>query len=301
MRDKHLTRAAIQDHRWPFVAAISACLLIATGWMALSAAALTALVGMVVCLFVTLIHAHDRHRWPSADRTSLLESWWELAGDRAVSNRSRQLTDSLLRISRNRDPLFRELALEHLDELVRRGEVIAGGTFIFEGTETWRIIYERLLRSPGLHLYRSVAWVKNANYWQDEPGRKSMAINFELHAGEQLNIERIAIIADELWPAGEVWPDEILRQWLHAQHVRGIWIRFVRQSALMQEPDLMADIGIYGSRALGTQELDDNCRTVRFTMTFDFASVVAAEERWKRLAVYAESFAGYLDRYDIPS
>ena len=48
-----------------------------------------------------------------------------------------------------------------------------------------------------------MAWVKNANYWQDEPGRKSMAVNFELNDAEQLNIERIAIIADELWPVDD--------------------------------------------------------------------------------------------------
>jgi len=184
--------------------------------------------------------------------------------------------------------------------LSRKAATIAEGTFVFEGTETWRIVYERLLRSPGLHLYRSVAWVKNANYWQDEPGRKSMAVNFDLHAAERLNIERIAIIADELWPAGEVWPTELLRQWLNEQHIRGIWVKFVRHSALEQEPDLIADIGIYGSRALGVQELDEQCRTVRFTLTFDFASVATAEDRWKRLAVYAESFAGYLDRYEMP-
>src|SRR5690606_444620 len=107
-----------------------------------------------------------------------------------------------------------------------------------------------------------VAWVKTADYWQDEPGRKSMAVNFELHSGERLNIERIAIIADDLWPAGEVWPAERLRQWLHEQHVRGIWLKFVRQSALALEPDLIADIGIYGSRAVGVQTLDEQCRTV---------------------------------------
>ena len=92
-----------------------------------------------------------------------------------------------------------------------------------------------------------------------------------MHEAERLNIERIAIIADELWPNGEVWPTELLRQWLHEQHARGIWIKFVRQSALAHEPDLIADIGIYGSRALGIQELDEQCRTVRFTLTFDFA------------------------------
>lgn len=56
-------------------------------------------------------------------------------------------------------------------------------------------------------------------------------------------------------------------------------------------------IGIYGSRAVGTQELDAQGRTVRFSLTFDFGQVQRAEERWQRLSVYAESFANYAERY----
>jgi hypothetical protein len=282
-----------------FLATYLTCLTIFVGWLLLPPAALTALVGIVVSILIGYLAAHSRRFW-SSEQSPVLETSLELASDRDLFDRFRLLSTSLLTIGRQRDPIFREIALEHLDELVRRAASIASGTFVFEGTETWRILYERLLRSPGLHLYRSVAWVKNANYWQDEPGRKSMALNFELHEAERLNIERIAIISDDLWPEGEVWPTELLRQWLHEQHTHGIWIKFVRQSALANEADLIADIGIYGSRALGIQELDEHCRTVRFTLTFDFASVAGAEERWKRLAVYAESFAGYLDRYELP-
>jgi hypothetical protein len=282
-----------------FLATYLTCLTILIGWLFLPATALTALVGIAVSILVGFVAVQSRRFW-SAEQSPVLETSLELAGDRDVFDRFRLLSLSLLLISRRRDPIFLEIALEHLDELVRRTATIAEGTFVFEGTETWRIVYERLLRSPGLHLYRSVAWVKNANYWQDEPGRKSMAVNFELHEGERLNIERIAIIADELWPEGDVWPAELLRQWLHEQHVSGIWVKFVRQSALAKEPDLIADIGIYGSRAFGIQELDEQCRTIRFTLTFDFSNVAAAEDRWKRLAVYAESFAGYLDRYEMP-
>lgn len=256
-------------------------------------------VGLLVCLLLWL----TVEKQPCDEamlNSSLLEAPFRLAHDTTVFERYRRVTDSLLTVSRHSDPIYREIAVEQLDESIRQLAKIAAGIFVFEGTETWRIVYERLLRSPGLHLYRSVAWVKNANYWQDEPGRKSMAVNFELHDAEQLNIERIAIIADELWPVGDAWPVESLRQWLHEQHHCGIWIKFVRQSVLAKESDLIADIGIYGSRALGIQELDEQCQTVRFTLMFDFGNVAAAEERWKRLAVYAESFSGYLDRYEMP-
>jgi hypothetical protein len=273
--------------------------LVLLGWLVLPTSGGVAIVGLLVCVLLGL--TVSRHHPMSDDSgLSLLETPFQLSRDADVSQRYQAVTESLLEVSRNADSIYREIALEHLDDLARRASAIAVGTFVFEGTETWRIVYERLLRSPGLHLLRSVAWVKNANYWQDKPGRKGMTINFELNDAEQLNIERIAIIADDLWPVDDVWPVESLRQWLHEQHARGIWLKFVRQSALGNEPDLIADIGIYGSRAVGTQELDEHCRTIRFTLTFDFPQVSAAEERWKRLAVYAESWWGYLDRYETP-
>jgi hypothetical protein len=286
----------------PFPLAVFAVGVLVTmlSWMFLTVPGQVVVSGILLSVILGLAVANHRLTALKRQEPSLLETPFLLAHDAEVFERYRAVTESLFKVSQNADVIYREIALEHLDELARRAATIAEGTFVFEGTETWRIVYERLLRSPGLHLYRSVAWVKNANYWQDEPGRKSMAVNFELHEGELLNIERIAIIADELWPVGDVWPAELLRQWLHEQHTSGIWVKFVRQSVLAQEPSLIADIGIYGSRALGIQQLDEQCRTVRFTLTFDFASVANAEERWKRLAVYAESFAGYLDRYEMP-
>ena len=284
---------------YPLGVGMAGCVVVVLGWLCLPTSGVVAIVGVLVSLLLGLAVAVSL-RATTISGTPQLETPFLLAQDTEMFQRYQAVSESLVKASRNPDPIYRDIALEQIDELSRKVASIAEGTFVFEGTETWRIVYERLLRSPGLHQYRSVAWVKNANYWQDEPGRKSMAVNFELHEGELLNIERIAIIADELWPAGEVWPTELLRQWLHEQHVRGIWVKFVRQSALAHEPDLIADIGIYGSRAIGVQELDEHCRTVRFTLTFDFASVATQEERWKRLAVYAESFAGYLDRYEMP-
>ena len=109
--------------------------------------------------------------------------------------------------------------------------------------------YERLLRSRGLHLYRSVAVIRSAHYWQDEPGRQSMAVNFAAHKERFLNIERIAIVADSLWPATERFPIEPLHSWLAEQHTHGLSVRLVRLSELEREPDLVLDLGIYGTRA----------------------------------------------------
>jgi hypothetical protein len=294
-------RSTIHDTPWlPLATAGTAAMLVLIGWLAVPTEGLVAIVGLLVCVLLGLMTAQWRRHRSATDQPSLLETPFQLAHDRPLFDRYQQLAETLLMTSRNNDPIYRDIALEHLDELIDQARGIARGTFVFEGTETWRIVYERLLRSSGLHLYRSVAWIKNANYWQDEPGRKSMAVNFELHEAERLNIERIAIIADELWPAGEVWPAASVLHWLFEQHRRGIWVKFVLQSVLAKEPELLADIGIYGSRAVGIQQLDEQCRTVRFTLAFDFDQVTAAEERWNRLSIYAESLADYLDRYELP-
>jgi hypothetical protein len=183
------------------------------------------LIGIAMAILLTTVAVG---RWAP----SFLETPFLLAHDAEVFQRYRGFSESLLKLSRGTDPICRSIALEQLDDLLRTVQAIADGTFVFEGTETWRIVYERLLRSPGLHKYLSVAWVKNEDYWQDEPGRKSMAVNFELHESDRLNVERIAIVGDELWPAAEPWPAEPTRRWLHEQHVRGIGIKFVRESVL---------------------------------------------------------------------
>ena len=277
----------------PIVAVILTTML----WFWLDAEVFALLQGLLLVLVMTGRTARSIHKTP--EDLSLLELPFALARDVDTFARYKSMSQSLARLSRALDPIYRELALESLDDTNRRIHTLADGLLIFEGTETWRIVYERLLRSPGLYLYRSVAWIQSAAYWQDEPGRKSMAVNFELQSSGDVTIERIAIIADELWPQGDVWPAETLRQWIQEQHTRGIKISFVRASAIVAEPELLADIGIYGSRAVGTQELDEQARTIRFRLLFDFNSVAAAEDRWNRLAVYSESFASYLDRYEI--
>lgn len=274
------------------------CSALLAGWLMLPLDGLLIVVGVLVCFLIGLVLLPTQHTTTRIELPGELDLPYQLACDAAIFARYRRATELLLKVSRHPDPIFRIIALEQLDELVRRLTSIAAGSLVFEETETWRIVYERLLRSPGLYLYRSVAWVRTADYWQDEPARKSMTVNYELQNSNQLNIERIAIIADELWPSTQLWPVEPLRQWLHEQYANGIAIEFVRESTLQQEPDLKADIGIYGSRALGTQELDDHSRTTRFVLTFDFTKVTEAEARWNRLMIYAESYGEYLDRYN---
>jgi hypothetical protein len=84
-----------------------------------------------------------------------------------------------------------------------------------------------------------------------------------------VRIERILILNDFFWPAAARQPTADVCRWIDEQYDRGTSIGLVRESDLDTETDLLCDIGIYGSRATGTLELDSQCRTTRFT--FDFS------------------------------
>ena len=232
---------------------------------------------------------------------SLLETPLRLARDTEVFERYREISRSLLSISWQNDPIYREVGLERLAEIATELNSVAHGEVSFEGTETWRIVYEKLLRSPGLFQYRSVSRMNTDSYWQDEPGRRSLKVNIELHQKEQISVERIVIVKDSDWLSDAVLPSEKIRQWIHQQHVVGIWIALVRESQLTNEPELLTDFGIYGSRAVGTQQVDSLGRTTSFRLQFGFSAVEAAESRWKRLEVYATSYGDLLDHLPLNS
>ena len=182
-----------------------------------------------------------------------------------------------------------------LTSLAAEVQSLARGTIVFSSTETWRTVYEQLLESPGLDSYRSVAWVKTGDYWQDRPGRQSMRLNFEM-VRRGMSIERILILREELWPPGRRLPASAIRPWIDEQHAHGIRVSLVRESEILSEPDLLADFGIYGERATGIHELDEQGRTLRFILQFDLEGLKLASDRWSRLALYASPYSDLLDR-----
>lgn len=218
-----------------------------------------------------------------------------LAADPDLFRLYRALCDGLTAIARQSDPLLRDAALEKFVSVTDQIGGLAQGKVTFALTEGWRTLYERLLKTSGLREYRSVAWVRSADYWQDAPGRQSMRVNFEA-AEDGLLIERIVILRDDLWPAGELLPLPAIFPWVKEQHNHGLRVLVVRESEVAREPDLLADVGIYGTRAVGTQELDERSRTLRFTLDLDPQAVSAAEERWRRILLYAVSVRSLLDR-----
>jgi hypothetical protein len=137
--------------------------------------------------------------------------------------------------------------------------------------------------------------VRTKEYWQDPPGRQSMRANFEAaHRG--VLIERVIIVPQALWPAGATLPADEIRPWIEEQHNHGLRVVLVREADLAAEPGLLSDTGIYGERAVGTQELDERARTVRFTLAFERQTVRLALDRWQRLSLYGIPYGDLLDR-----
>jgi hypothetical protein len=192
------------------------------------------------------------------------------------------------------DPLLREIAALKLASVNAQIITIAAGTVVFEGTETWRTVYEQLLAGGTIREYRSVAWVRSADYWQDAPGRQSMRANF-VAVHNRVLIERIVVLPEAIWPDDRGLPAEVIRPWIQEQHDHGLHLVLVRESALRGEPDLLADFGIYGARAVGTQELDEQSRTVRFTLAFDPQAVRLANDRWRRLSIFGIPYQSLLE------
>lgn len=205
-----------------------------------------------------------------------------------------KLTRLLAEFASQSDEILQQAAVAKLAAVQEDVRHLAQGQLVFSATEAWRATYEQLLHDPDLHRYQSVAWLRNEDYWQDVPGRQSMQLNFDL-LQQGVPIERILILCDFFWPFGAERPAADICDWIDEQYFRGMWIGLVRESALESEPELLCDFGIYGNRATGLLELDEQCRTTRFTFDFSPEALRLAEERWKRLALYAIPYENLLD------
>jgi hypothetical protein len=206
-----------------------------------------------------------------------------------------KLATAIVGLANQPDDTLHEAALLRLTSILDEVQSFARGKVVFSATEAWRTVYEQILRSPDVRRYRSVAWLKTEDYWQDAPGRSSMQLNYDLlDAG--VRIERVLILSDFFWPAAALLPSADIRHWIDEQYQRGISIGLVRESDIDTEPELLCDFGIYGDRATGLWELDNQCRTVRFTLDFSEQSIRLATERWRGLLLYAIFYADLLDQ-----
>lgn len=215
-------------------------------------------------------------------------------GANTPSAQHAELVRLLADVAGREDAQFQELAMRRIAAFVEELRQLAGGRIEFANTETWHAAYERVLASLDGACYRSVSWVKSDDYWNDLPGRQSMQLNYALLA-KGLAIERVLIIGWNLWPPESRLPSRSIRQWIEDQHYGGIAVRIVRESDLVNEPDLLRDFGIYGDRATGDQETDNDSRTMRFVLSFNSASIQLAQDRWERLLLFARPYDQILD------
>jgi hypothetical protein len=258
-------------------------------------AVLGAFVSILGGLFLSYLAQDDQREKQRSESIEHLSVPLALAPDRELYERYLAICHGLTELTGNDDPILRQIALLKLTSIVGQIEAVAGGTVVFSQTESWRTVYEQLLRSKDVREYRSVAWVKTPDYWQDAPGRQSMQVNFEaVHRG--MLIERVIILPDKLWPREQLLPLSDILPWIEEQHNHGLWITVVRTSELSREPDLLCDFGIYGHRGVGVQEIDEHSRTLRFTLEFSPQAVQMAEDRWRRIGLYAVSLRSLLDR-----
>lgn len=249
---------------------------------------------LCVLITVTLQTLHALRSTESQPR--ILRTLLELSRDKEMNLLHAAFSESLVKVAEQKDPIFRSLAFQRLQSIIEQSKIMGTATIEFPSTESWRVVYEELLRSPGLHLYRSVSYIESAHYWQDGPGQQSTKLNLELQDARVVGIERIAIIADHLWSEEALFPVEPIHSWLDEQHRHGIRVRLLRESDVGADTDLLNDFGIYGNRAVGMQLADPAGRTIRFVLSFDFAKLRQAEAQWSRLTVYSVSYAELLDQ-----
>jgi hypothetical protein len=259
-------------------------------------AVLGSTVSILAGLFVAYVEQEDAREKSRAELLGTLRVPLELVTEADLFERYVAFGISLVALARRRDePVLHKFSLVKLDSINEQVRRLAEGRILFSATETWRTVYEQLLQSPGLGIYRSVAWVKARDYWQDAPGRQSMRLNVAL-AQKGLRIERIIILRDSLWPEGSRLPLPAIRPWIQHQHESGIVVSLVREGDIAGESDLAADFGLYGDRAVGIQEVDEEARTVSFVLEFDEASIRLARAWWDRLLLYASPYADLIDR-----
>jgi hypothetical protein len=298
--DKHFRRPALLSFRFLSTAILGSVvmgLVSAFGPFAAQVAALGSFVSILGGLFLAYLGQEEERERRRATALESLAVPLTLAADPELFRLYRTIGDGLAALSRQGDGILRPIVLLKLAYLSDQVGAMAEGRVVFAQTEGWRTVYERLLAAPLLREYRSVAWVRTRDYWQDAPGRQSMQVNFDA-ADRGVLIERVIILRDHLWPQDHLLPGSEILPWIEEQHRHGLWVALVREGDLAREPDLITDMGMYGDRAVGVQELDERSRTLRFTLDFGSQAYQLAEERWQRLSLYAVPYRTLLDRAD---
>ena len=257
-------------------------------------AILGVIISILAGLVLTSIEQHARREASRAELDVVGRVIEAVSDDRELAGVYRHVSQAFLSLIEQTDPILRSAAVTKLLGIANQLGEMARGVIMFHETESWRTAYEELLLWPDLKGYRSVAWVKCPSYWQDAPGRQSLRANYEaIQRG--VVIQRIIVLPAELWPSGQLLPSETILPWILDQRSHGVQTLLCLESEIDHEAGLPLDFGVYGDRAVGTQTLDEHCRTQEFRLEFGAEAVKLAEERWRLLKLHATPLENLLD------
>lgn len=179
-----------------------------------------------------------------------------------------------------KDEVFREEASNVLREFYMRLEnELSRGTITFRAELFWPI-YQKLLNQDDVKSYKSIAWVRSEDYWTNAAGRAIVDFNYEL-VTKGKSIERIFILPDK------VWTNKRVKRWIREQKNRGINVKIVKENSILPEEELRCDLGIYGERAVGYVQEDENCRILQFDLHFDKKEIDKANGIFEQLKTHA--------------
>lgn len=275
---------------------IAAGLVDVLGDLGAQVALLSLLTSLLIGVGVELVQRLNTTELAISRSQPLIDQVSSLSKAPVMAHRTHQIIDGIINSQKIAHELFRELAIDYLERIGETTEALGRGVIEFKETEAWRIAYDKILSHADVMDYRSIAWVSHKNYWQDEPGQNSTQLNYRLQYDKRMHIERIAILAENVWRAQKKYPDDPIRQWLVDQYNHGIWVELVRESSIMDEPDLLVDLGIYGNIAVGKQFIDRASRTTRFVLSFDPQDIHAAMDQWEKLKLFSFSLQKLLDQ-----
>src|SRR5262245_4621402 len=106
---------------------------------------------------------------PPAFAIALSGPAWE-----GLPDSCRELVTAIVAGASHFHPAFQKLLAPHLAALTEQTRPWLHGQLTYPNTEAWRAAYELVLSDPDITEYRSVAWVKSEDYWQDLPGQHAM-------------------------------------------------------------------------------------------------------------------------------
>jgi len=189
-----------------------------------------------------------------------------------------ETADNLSQVFAYPDADFRQLATGKVSEFIHSLQTEwKEGTISYAG-ELWFSAYQEIQQSPEVLDYWSISWIRSKEYWQDPAGRSRFRQNCEDARNGRKKIHRIFILSERV----ENDPD--VKKFIN-DHVSLSDGKIIVDVAFEREvpSELLFDVGIYGRKATGYQETNEQSRTVRFHLHFSEAEIEKARTIFRNL------------------